>query len=811
MAVTTTDNPISTQQASETSNGHSQDQSSSSPSGASTSTSQPSTQTVPVNGAHNGVSAPSQKSTSISASEARARSSRSKAIESATLDPFYSDKLNELLAACRKNLRSLDEDLVIKAFRLCYEAHKNDRRASGEPYFVHPYEVSLIVAQEIPLDDISIVAALLHDVVEDTAYSLDEIRDEFGQEIADIVDGATKITDIFKSREITRAESYRKLLLSMVNDVRVMLVKFADRLHNMRTIEYLSPEKQLRMAKETLDIYAPFAHRFGLGKIKWEMEDLAFKALNREAYNEIKRSLSEKRIERETYISNFVEPIVDALNEQGVKFEIVGRPKHIFSIYNKMIRLGKPLDEVYDLFAVRIILDTKNDNDCFAVFGLVSSIYVPVPERFKNYISVPKKNGYQSIHTTVIGPGGRMVEVQIRTKAMHEIAEKGVAAHWKYKERVTQADPELEEWVKWVRDVFEQHGEDAPSALLESFKLNLYQDEIYVFTPKGELRILPKGATAVDFAFDIHTQIGLRTIGAKVNGRIVPLHTKLASGDQVEIITSKNQVPNQDWEQFVATHKARQQIRKFVNEEQRQKMAQGRELLAKRLQKGKLHINDDTLTKFAGATTFGTLAKLYAAIGNGDADLEEFYKRIREWVRPGSTGNEKKEEQVAAREVPYIEKSRADTGILIQGKRDNLLYSYAKCCNPVPGDDVVGVVTIGHGVKIHRATCKNIIKMQNEHKEERLIDVSWPSTEEGADYLVGIRVFGEDRPGMLSDLTHVISTYNNTNIRSVNIDSRDAMFDGKITVFVKNTYHLARLIEKLRRVRGVTNVERYEE
>lgn len=736
---------------------------------------------------------------------------KGRSVPMASADEFYADKLNELLAACRKNLRQLDEELVIKAFRLCYEAHKNDRRASGEPYFIHPFEVSLIVAQEIPLDDISVVSALLHDVVEDTVFSLEEIREEFGPEIADIVDGATKITDIFKSREITRAESYRKLMLSMVNDVRVMLVKFADRLHNMRTIEYLAPEKQLRMAKETLDIYAPFAHRFGLGKIKWELEDLSFKVLNRDAFAEIKKTLSEKRIERETYISNFVSPISENLLKEGHKFEIVGRPKHIFSIYNKMIRQGKGLDELYDLFAVRIILDTNNDNDCFAVFGIVSSIYTPVPERFKNYISLPKKNGYQSLHTTVVGPGGRMVEVQIRTRAMHEIAEKGVAAHWKYKEHIAKADPDLEEWVVWVRDVFEQHGEDAPSALLESFKLNLYQDEIYVFTPKGDLRILPKGATAVDFAFDIHSAIGLRTIGAKVNGRIVPLHTKLQSGDQVEIITSKNQSPNGDWEQFVATHKARQAIRKFLNESQREKITTGRELFQKRLAKAKMHVNDDTMIRFASSTTFGTLAKFYHAVGSSEADIEEYLKRLKDWLKPGSL--EKRDEHVpsAPKEVGYLKKSRNDAGILIQGKRDNLLYSYAKCCNPVPGDDVVGVVTIGHGVKIHRVNCKNILKLQADNRDERLIDAAWPSTEEGADYLVGIRCYGEDRPGMLSDITHVISTYNNTNIRSVNIDSKDALFDGRITVYVKNTYHLSRLMEKLRRVRGVTSVERYEE
>jgi guanosine-3',5'-bis(diphosphate) 3'-pyrophosphohydrolase len=725
-------------------------------------------------------------------------------------ESVYKERLNELLEACRKNLRNFDEAMVTKALRLCYDAHKNDRRASGEPYFIHPFAVSMIVAQEIPLDDVSVACALLHDVVEDTAYSLEEIREEFGDEVAGIVDGATKISDIFKSREITQAESYRKLMLSMVDDVRVMLIKFADRLHNMRTIEFLSPERQLRMAKETLDIYAPFAHRFGLAKIKWELEDLSFKVLNREAYDNIKKLLVETRVDRENYIAEVVSPIKNELVKEGYKFEIVGRPKHIFSIYNKMIRLGKRVEDLYDLFAVRIIIDTKNDNDCFSVYGIVSSIYTPVPERFKNYISVPKKNGYQSIHTTVIGPTGKMVEVQIRTKAMHEIAEKGVAAHWKYKENITKTDPEIEEWVRWVSDVFEQHGEDAPKALMESFKLNLYQDEIYVFTPKGDLKILPKGSTIVDFAFDIHTQVGMRTIGAKVNGKIVPLHTKLVSGNQVEIITSKNQTPNPDWEQFVVTHKARNLIRKYLNEEQRSKVTEGKDILQKRLAKIKLHINDDTLTKFASTTTFGSVGKLYLAIANSKIEIEELVQKLRDWLKPG-TSQDKKEEITIPKEVPYLEESRKQTGILIQGKKDDLLYSYAKCCTPVPGDDVVGIVTIGHGVKIHRRNCHNITQMQLDNRKERLIDVEWPSTEEAADYLVGIQIFGEDRPGMISDLTHVISSYNNTNIRSFSIDTTDQMFDGKMTVYVKNTYHLSRLLEKLHHVRGVTSAQRYEE
>ncbi len=729
-----------------------------------------------------------------------------------TSEELYQQKLTELLEACRANLRKYDEVLIAKAFRLSYDAHKNDRRASGEPYFLHPFEVAMIVVKEVPLDDVSVVCALLHDVVEDTVYTLEEIREEFGDTIAEIVDGATKISDIFKSREITQAESYRKLLISMVNDVRVMLVKFADRLHNMRTIEYLSPERQLRMAKETLDIYAPFAHRFGLAKIKWEMEDLSFKVLNREAYDDLKRQLTESRISRESYIADMIAPVKEALEHEGMKFEVIGRPKHIFSIYNKLIRTGKHFNDLYDLFAIRIIIDTKNDNDCFSVYGIVSSIYTPVPERFKNYISVPKKNGYQSIHTTVVGPGGKMVEVQIRTKGMQEIAEKGVAAHWKYKEQITKTDPEIEEWVRWVSDLFEdQNDDDAPKALMESFKLNLYQDEIYVFTPKGDLRILPKGATIVDFAFDIHTQVGIRTIGAKVNGKITPLHSKLRSGDQVEIITSKVQTPNPDWEQFVATHKARNQIRKFINEEHRAKINKGRELFNKKLAKAKLHVNDDTIAKFAGATNHGNIGKLYLALAEERVRAEDIITTLRDWLKPDSEQKKDDAAAVVHHDAPYIEESRKQTGILIQGRRDDLLYSYAKCCNPVPGDDVIGLVTIGEGVKIHRRECKNMKYIESDDRRARLIDVEWPSTEENADYLVGIHISGEDRPGMISDLTHVISTYNNTNIRSFSIDSHDQMFDGKMTVFVNNTYHLARLIEKLRQVRGVTNAVRYEQ
>ncbi|MEK6572630.1 MAG: HD domain-containing protein, partial [Bacteroidota bacterium] len=402
------------------------------------------------------------------------------------LNGKHKKKLDELLAVCEDNLPGVNESLLQRAFEYGLKAHKHDMRASGEPYFNHPYEVAMIVAKEIPLDDISVASALLHDVAEDTEYGVEGIREEFGDTIASIVDGATKITDIFRSHEITQAESYRKMLLSMVNDIRVMLVKFADRLHNMRTLEYLPPERQQRLAKETLDIYAPFAHRFGLAKIRWELEDLSFKYLNRKEYEELSKKIKAKRREREHYIKKFVAPIEKSLKDVGFAFEISGRPKHLYSIHNKMANRGKPLEEIYDLFAVRLILETENPNDCFAAYGIISEIYIPIPERFKDYISISKKNGYQSIHTTVVGPEGKMVEVQIRTRAMHEVAEKGVAAHWKYKENVASLDKELEDWVNWVREMFDQRtAEETPKELMESFKLNLYQDEIYVFTPKG--------------------------------------------------------------------------------------------------------------------------------------------------------------------------------------------------------------------------------------------------------------------------------------------------------------------------------------
>ncbi|TSA21437.1 bifunctional (p)ppGpp synthetase/guanosine-3',5'-bis(diphosphate) 3'-pyrophosphohydrolase [bacterium] len=724
------------------------------------------------------------------------------------IDAQFKNKLDDLLSLCRKNLRAVDEDLITRAFTLSLNAHKNDLRASGEPYFYHPYEVAMIVAKEIPLDDVSVASALLHDVVEDTTFDLKDIRAEFGGTVADIVDGATKITDIFRSHEVTQAESYRKLLLSMVNDIRVMLIKFADRLHNMRTLEYLPPEKQQRLARETLDIYAPFAHRFGLAKVKWELEDLSFKFLHRPEYDQIARQLKSRRREREHYIKKFVGPIEKRLDEEGVSFELEGRPKHLFSIYNKMLRRSKPLDEIYDLFAVRFILDTKDNNDCFLVYGVISEMNKPIPERFKDYISIPKKNGYQSIHTTVVGPGGKLVEVQIRTRAMHEVAEKGVAAHWMYKESKGSIDKELEQWVNWVREIFEQKNEDTPKELLESFKLNLYQDEIYVFTPKGDLRILPRNATPVDFAFEIHSNVGFHCIGAKVNGRIVPLNTLLRSGDQLEIITSKNQNPNPDWDKFVVTHKARAHIRRWIHEEERKRADVGKDVWEKKLKRHKLHFSEDDLLKVIHNAKVENIQKFYIEIAEDRLDPDIFIEDII--VRPKTVTEDgaKAEDETGSLFKKFITSARELTsGISLLGTTDNFLHQYAKCCNPIPGDEIVGFVTIGEGIKVHRKDCKNVISKRMA-ESERIVDVSWPMSN-AADFIAAIRVYGKDRSGLLSDVTHAISSYQNTNIRSVNIDSRASLFEGQIILFVKNTEHLSRVVDKIRRVPGILEVERF--
>ncbi len=711
--------------------------------------------------------------------------------------------LYDLLETCRKNLRSVNEALITKAFEFCIEAHKNDLRASGEPYFTHPYEVAMIVAKEFPLDDITVVSTLLHDVVEDTEFNLDMLAREFGKEVAEIVDGVTKISGIFKGQEITQAENYRKMLLSMVKDVRVILVKFADRLHNMRTLEFVSPDKQRRIAQETLEIYAPFANRFGLGRVKWELEDLSFKYLNKEAYDEIAKKIKSKRRERESYIKKFSEPITEKLDGYNLKYEINGRPKHLYSIYRKMVRRNKPFEEIYDLFAIRIILDTENTNDCYTTLGIVNQIYLPVPDRFKDYVSIPKTNNYQSIHTTVVGPEGKLVEVQIRTIKMHEVAEKGVAAHWRYKENKTTSDKDLEVWVNWIREIFENASkEDARKELLESFKLNLYQYEIYVFTPKGELRRLPANSTPVDFAFEIHSKVGFHCIGAKVNGKIVPLDTVLHSGDQVEIISSKNQHPNKNWIKFVVTHKAKTAIRKWINKEEEEIIELGKEIWERKTKKMKLSFNQSDVSKIAGNLKFDGTKHFYRSVAQGKINLDEVLTAAKEQDKKSKDEHQLEFENFAST-------ARQDIGgVLIEGKKSGLLYSYAKCCNPIPGDPIIGYITIGEGIKIHRKTCGTLLTI-SEKDGSKLVPVQWPEADSSL-FVAGVTVTGDDSPGILNEISHAIVSYQNTNIKSININTGNSTFEGSVTLYVHNIEHLTRIMDRLKKLKGVFSVERFE-
>ncbi len=710
--------------------------------------------------------------------------------------------LEELLVACWEHLPSVDEALIAKSWDFCLEAHKNDLRASGEPYYTHPFEVAMIVANEIPLDDVTVVSSLLHDVVEDTEFNLEILAKEFGTEVAEIVDGVTKISGIFKGQEITQAENYRKLLLSMVKDVRVILVKFADRLHNMRTLQYVNPDKQRRIAQETLEIYAPFANRFGLGRVKWELEDLSFKYLNKEAYDEIAKKIKSKRRERESYIKKFTDPVIEKLNEYKLKFEINGRPKHLYSIYRKMVHRNKPFEEIYDLFAIRIILDTENTNDCYTTLGIVNQMYLPVPDRFKDYVSIPKTNNYQSIHTTVVGPEGRLVEVQIRTKKMHEVAEKGVAAHWRYKENKTASDKDLENWVNWIRDIFENASkDDARKDLLESFKLNLYQDEIYVFTPKGDLRRLPVGSTPVDFAFDIHSKVGYHCIGAKVNGKIIPLDTVLHSGDQVEVITSKNQHPNKNWIKFVATHKAKSAIRKWINKEEEDIISAGKDTWEKKIKKLKLSFTTGDVAKLSANLKYESPRNFFKSIAQGKINLDEVLTATKE--------KEKREKGAVLEFDNFANIARDDLGgILVDGKKSGIMYSYAKCCNPIPGDPVIGYITVGEGIKIHRKTCPNLLNITAKD-ESKLVPVQWPEAESSL-FVAGLSIMGEDTPGILNDISHTIVSYQNTNIKSININTNNSSFEGSVTLYVHNLEHLSRIIERLKKLKGVYTVERFE-
>lgn len=722
---------------------------------------------------------------------------------------------DELIDICKNNLDAVDEQMVRRAFTLCCLSHDGIKRASGEPYYYHPLAVAKIIATEIHIDDVSVVASLLHDTVEDTEVTLTNIHDLFGDTVAHIIDGVTKITGVFKSKNTKQAETFMKLLLSMAEDIRVVLIKFADRLHNMRTIQYLPDEKQLKISTETIELYAPLAHRFGLYNIKNELEDRCFKVIDPNAYKFISRKLREKKRDREAFIEAFMEPIQEELEKQGFTFNIKGRPKHIYSIFRKMQRQQKPFEEIYDLFAIRIILQEPHSReDCWRVYSMITDRYTPIPKRFRDFISVPKANGYQSLHTTVITEHGRKVEVQIRTQKMDDIAEHGVAAHWRYKADKNGSET-LEKFVTWVRDVLDNPRPDEAVDFVKDFQLNLYNDEIYVFTPQGELRTLPQGATPIDFAFEIHSEIGERAMAAKVNGKMTPLREKLEIGDQVEIITGNKINLNPDWIDDVVTHKAKSRIRQYIKQEEKEIANEGREVWDKKSERAKIEISEQELMKVVSKLGYDSMNDLFYDIGRGRFDVQKLVDNVHQFKSKGRV--EKKEEtdseQLTENEIQekYINAARSvtdDNALIINGSLTNVRFKYANCCNPIPGDHVVGFISRTGNVKIHRSNCKNmrhLIKTESE----RVVDVAWAQNIE-TQFLGAIKVIGEDRVAMINDLTDVLSKSLKANMKSINVSSESGMFEGMITVFVDNIDHLTRIMKKLRKVSGVKSVYRYE-
>jgi len=731
------------------------------------------------------------------------------------VEPQYEQKLRDLLDMCYKHLPSVDEELIRRAFRLSYWAHRNDRRASGEMYISHPLEVAMIVAEDIGFDDISVAAALLHDVVEDTEFSLEFIREEFGATMGIIIDGLTKISGVFSSRDIGQAENVRKLMLSMAQDIRVILVKFADRLHNMRTLGSLSRQKQLKIASETRDLFAPLAHRFGLFAVKSELEDLSLKVLEPEAYNHITRGLKANREEREAYIEQFIEPLQARLEEDGFEFDIYGRSKNVQSIYTKMRVQDKPLREIYDVFAIRIVLKTtgrKGKEDCWRVYSIITDLYKPLTERFRDFISVPKSNGYQSLHTTVLGPGGRRIEVQIRTQEMHEIAERGVAAHWKYKEGVAQSDQEMDQFLTWVRDLIENPKPEQATEFVKEFRLNLYDEEIYIFTPLGDLITLPAEATPVDFAFQVHTEIGYQCIGAKVNGKMVPLSYKLHSGDQVEIITSKKQTPNPDWMKFVVTHKARSRIRHWINEKRRSAVKLGREMWEKKARRSHIELDDQELTRQAIRFKFPNTQQMYYEIGTGLFDPDELIQYIQQGAAKAQEENAQEAEKLQLQYERFLDRAQTNgqPALMIDGEvQTDIATVYASCCNPIPGDEVFGFISKSGSINIHRVNCRNAPNLL-VNQQDRIVSVEW-SRQKDVQFIVALRVIGEDRVGIVSDVTTVISRNLKTNIRAITIDTEDGIFEGTIELYVSDLDHLRRLMDRIKRLDGIHGVYRFEE
>jgi len=721
-----------------------------------------------------------------------------------------------LLRALKTRLKKGDKALVRRAFEIAADAHIDMRRKSGEPYILHPLAVARIVVEEIGLGVTSSICALLHDVVEDTEMTLEDITREFGASYAKIIDGLTKISNVvdLKADTTIQAENFRKILLTLADDPRVILIKLADRLHNMRTLESMSREKQLKISSETTYIYSPLAHRLGLYEIKSELEDLALKYTQPEVYWEIVQGLKETKRERSRYINEFIRPIKEELAAQDFEFEIYGRPKAIHSIWNKMRTKHVAFEEVYDLFAIRIILKStpeREKEDCWKVYSIVTNFYKPSPERLRDWISVPKGNGYEALHTTVMGIGGRWVEVQIRSSRMNEIAEKGLAAHWKYKEGAPSAqESKLDSWLQHLRDTLSNPDTDTLD-FLQDFKLDLFTEEIYIYTPKGDMRVLPKGATALDFAFDIHSELGARCIGAKVNYRLVPLSHEIKSGDQVEIITSSKQKPSEDWLTFVTTAKAKSRIKYYLKEEKRKIAEDGKGMLQRKLEHMKVPLSAHNVNELCTHFKKPSPLDLYYAVAVGSIDLKDlkaFTVSGDKLVQPPKEVKLETKHLVSDEDLMRQKPAKGAELIIFGESSDKILYKLAQCCQPIPGDDVFGFVTSGEGLKIHRTDCPNAAQLLANYGH-RVVKTKWAKNKE-ISFLSGVRIIGLDDVGVIQKITNVISGELTMNMRSLSIDSHDGVFEGTIMVYVHDREELDRLCQRLGNLEGINTVERLE-
>src|SRR5438105_4576907 len=718
--------------------------------------------------------------------------------------------LEGLLAELDGYSGELDRDLIVRAFRLAFSAHEGQQRRSGEPFIMHPVGVATICAG-LRLDEQTIAAALLHDVVEDTATDLATVREEFGEEISQLVDGVTKLTRVqFQSREQAEAENYRKMVVAMSEDVRVILIKLADRLHNLRTIEYLGKQKQIQKAKEALEVYAPLAHRLGIHALKWELEDLAFQTLHPRKYDEIKTMVAERRAAREGHVAEAADVLALELEKVDIPAEISGRAKHFYSIYDKMAKKGREFNEIYDLTAMRVIVERDGEEgtrDCYGALGLIHSLWKPMPGRFKDYIAMPKFNGYRSLHTTVIGPEGRPLEIQVRTRVMQETAELGVAAHWySYKNRGAKPG---EEWLAWVRQLMDINADESDAReFVKSFRTDLFDEEVFVFTPKGEVKTLPAGATPIDFAYAVHTDVGHRTVGAKVNGRIVPLHYRLHSGDRVEILTGKSaqRGPSRDWLSLVASSRARNKIRQFFSREQKEDLeAKGREALANSLKAQNLPYK-----KLAGSAVLAGVIResgykkaedFYIALGSGKLTASRIVDKVLQQLKVGEVA----EEPIPLKKPRARDAAGSDSyGINVIGVED-VLVRLAKCCTPVPGDDIVGYISLGKGITIHRGDCPNVKALKRN--PERFTSVDW---EEGAvqrGFRVQIAVYSWDRPRLLEDVARTFAEHG-ANIVSYGGSVEDQLAKNWYTAELGDVKDLRALLTALRNIEAVFDAYR---